>query len=235
MTMRKNVLVITEDMVLREKIKKEFQGNTIEIYHAISSETALKMYMMRTYCLVIMDIFIRESDGLELLKTIRHLKPVPILVLASKEDNKEKLRALKAGAACYFSPPYCWEECLVYANSLMDLYVDLQEKEVEGPLTFGTDLVIDLLGHQALLRGVNLKLTRLEFDLLYCLASHTGQVLSREQLYDLVWKGNNSYQVDEVVKAHIKALRRKLENSNIEYIKNVWGIGYQFLSELEEP
>lgn len=117
----------------------------------------------------------------------------------------------------------------------MNLYIDLQNHKPNATLTFGTDLVINPQSHQALLNGVNLQLTRIEFDLLYCLASHMGRVLSREQLYDLVWKEHSAYHVDEVVKAHIKALRRKLEKSNVEYIKNVWGIGYQFLMEIKEP
>lgn len=233
--MKRNILLIIENQETCKIWIDGFKNEDIELYNAVPVEDALDLYGKREYCIVIMEIFLKHIDGLELLTIIHRQRPVPILVLASKEDNKEKIRAIKAGANCYLTKPYCWEGCLAYANSLIDLYVDLQEKEEAGPLTFGTDLVIDPLGHQALLKGVNLKLTRIEFDLLYCLASHTGQILSREQLYDLVWKRHNSYQVDEVVKAHIKALRRKLENSNIEYIKNVWGIGYQFLSELKEP
>ena len=71
-------------------------------------------------------------------------------------------------------------------------------------------------------------MTRKEFDLLFWLASNPGKVFSRDQLYDRVWDDNSSFNVDEIVKAHIKTLRSKLSISEIEYIQNVWGVGYQF-------
>ena len=88
--------------------------------------------------------------------------------------------------------------------------------------------MIDPTGRQVSLNGAQLNLTRKEFDLLFCLASHAGQVLSREQLYQMVWDENSAYNVDETVKAHIKSLRKKLTPAGAEYIKNVWGIGYRF-------
>ena len=63
---------------------------------------------------------------------------------------------------------------------------------------------------------------------MFCLASSPGKVFTREQLYDCVWNEYAAYNVDDVVKAHIKALRQKLSKSEMEYIKNVWGVGYRF-------
>ncbi|MFR5632709.1 MAG: response regulator transcription factor [Monoglobales bacterium] len=233
--MKRNILLIIENQETYKIWVDGFKNQDIELYNAVPVEDALDLYEKREYCIVIMEIFLKHIDGLELLTIIRQKRSVPILVLASKEDNTEKIRAIKAGANCYLTEPYCWKECFAYANSLINLYMDIQKRSADKILTFGTDLVINPQSHQALLNGVNLQLTRIEFDLLYCLASHMGRVLSREQLYDLVWKEHSAYHVDEVVKAHIKALRRKLEKSNIEYIKNVWGIGYQFLLEIKEP
>ena len=73
-----------------------------------------------------------------------------------------------------------------------------------------------------------MELTRKEFDLLFCLARHPGQVLSREQLYNLVWTEDNAINVDDVIKTHIKTLRKKLSQADTEYIQNVWGVGYRF-------
>lgn len=98
-------------------------------------------------------------------------------------------------------------------------------------LAFGKNLVIDPQTRQVVLGGRELKLTPKEFDLLFCLASNPGQVFSREQLYAQIWDEYSAYNVDEVVKAQIKSLRRKLSDVGKEYIKNVWGIGYRFLDE----
>ena len=79
-----------------------------------------------------------------------------------------------------------------------------------------------------LLKGQSLELTKTEFDILFCLAKHPGQVLSREQIYDYVWNGDSAFNVDDVVKAHIKAIRKKLAAADTQYIQNVWGVGYRF-------
>lgn len=138
----------------------------------------------------------------------------------------------EAGAHAYMEKPYELEECLAQAEALMQLYVELADKEKRCyTLVFGKELMIDPLKRTATLRGEPLNLTKKEFELLFCLASHAGQVLSREQLYSQVWENDNTYDVNGLIKAHIKALRKKLTPANKEYIKNVWGIGYRFIDE----
>lgn len=172
---------------------------------------------------------------MELLKMLQLFKPIPILVLSSKPGSEDRIAVLKAGAHGYVKKPYDLEECLAHAQSLMELYAQLHTSESRYyTLAFGMDLIIDPVKHQATLKGEPLNLTRKEFDLLFHLASHAGQVLSREQLYNAVWKETTAYNVDEQVKAHIKALRRKLIPAGKEYIKNEWGVGYRFSPEEEE-
>ena len=96
-------------------------------------------------------------------------------------------------------------------------------------LAIGKDLVIDPLYRQTYLAGVELDLTRREFDLLYFLASNPGQVFSRAQLYRNVWCSDNDFAIDETVKTCIKALRRKLAPAGREYIQNLRGVGYRFV------
>lgn len=233
--MKKKVLIIDEDLSICKEIKYALQSETTDAYYALSVKQGFEMFTKQHFCLVIMDIILSETDGVELLQTIRQTKPVPILVLSSKADTNDKVSALRAGANAYLHKPYELEECLAHAQSLMKLYTDLHTTESRCyTLAFGMDLVIDPVRHQATLRGEPLNLTRKEFELLFTLASHVGQVLSREQLYSLVWKENSGYNVDELIKAHIKTLRKKLTPTGAEYIRNVWGIGYQFSPE-EQP
>ena len=105
------------------------------------------------------------------------------------------------------------------------------DTKLHHPLAFGTDLIIEPMKRLVFLKGQLVELSRKEFDLLYCLAKHPGQVLSREQLYSRVWDSDSAFNVDEVVKAHIKTLRKKLSASDIDYIKNIWGVGYRFQTE----
>ena len=95
-------------------------------------------------------------------------------------------------------------------------------------MTFGMELTIDPIHRQVVLKGKWLELTRKEFDVLYFLASHPGQVFTREQIYHNVWHNEADYNVDESVKSSIKALRKKLTQAPKEYIQKVRGVGYRF-------
>lgn len=230
--MKKRVLIIDDDLNVCRQIKYALQNATTDVYYAFSVVEGIRHFMEHDYCLVIMDIALSEADGQELLKIMRRAKTIPILVLSSKPGRETKLSAYQAGAHVYMEKPYELEECLAQAEALMDLYVNLKSPEERSyTLAFGMDLLIDPDSRIVTLNGEELNLTRKEFDLLFCLASHAGQVLSREQLYERIWNNENAYNIDESVKTHIKTLRKKLTGANREYIKNVWGIGYRFVSD----
>lgn len=233
--MKKKVLIIDDDLNTCKEIKYSLQSETTDAYYALSAADGFSQFAKHQFCLVIMDIQLSETDGLSLLEQFRKLKPMPILVLSAKNSREDRIGALRAGAVGYMEKPYELEECLAHAQSLIKLYSDIGSvSNRRYTLAFGMDLVIDPELHKATLKGESLDLTRKEFDLLFCLAEHAGQVLSREQLYGYVWNQDIQYNVDELVKAHIKALRRKLTPAGKEYIKNVWGIGYRFSPEDEE-
>ena len=209
--MNKKVLIIDDDLSTCKEIKYALQSETMDVHYALSAAEGFSLFAKHQFCLVIMDINLSQTDGMLLLEKMRKMNPIPILVLSSTNGTTDRIEALKAGAAGYMEKPYALEECLAHAQSLIQLYTDI------GPianrhytLAFGMDLMIDPDLHQATLKGIPLDLTRKEFDLLFCLAEHSGQVLSREQLYEYAWSQDTQYNVDELVKAHIKALRRKL-------------------------
>lgn len=230
--MKKKVLIIDDDLKSCRKLKYALQNDSTDVYYALSVKEAFVCFTKYSYCLVIMDILLTEIDGLNLLKTLRKAKTVPILVLSSRPDERDKISALMAGANGYLQKPYSLEECLAHAQSLMRLYMELHSEEQRCyTLVFGSDLIIDPIQRQVTLKGESLNLTRKEFDLLFCLASHAGQVLSRGQLYNQIWTAENTINVDDSVKNHIKRLRKKLSPSGKSYIRNVWGVGYRFYDD----
>ena len=169
------------------------------------------------------------ADDHNLLKTMRSAKSTPILILSSKNDNSHRIHALQAGAHAYMGQPYTHEECMAQAHALMQLYLDTAPRgDLCYTLAFGNDLIIDPSTRQVFLKGKEINFTRKEFDILFWLASNPGKVFTREQLYDHIWDDQSVYNVDDVVKYHIKTLRKKLTAFNAEYIKNVWGLGYRF-------
>lgn len=230
--MKKVILIIDDNLDDCRQIKYALQNEITDVYYALSVEDGIKQLTKKHFCLVIMDILLSEADGMELLSLIHQIKPIPILVLSSKPGSEERIAALKAGAHGYMEKPYELEECLAHAQSLMELYAQLHTSESRCyTLAFGMDLIIDPVKHQATLKGEPMNLTRKEFDLLFCLARHAGQVLTREQLYAHVWNQDGDFDVEEAVRSHIKALRKKLAPSGKIFVQTVWGVGYRFSPE----
>ena len=233
--MYKSILVISSDEREKYGIFSRLSSSTTAVYVTSTVQEAMPYLTDQRLCLVILDAEISQKDNHTLLKSIKKLKTTPILVLSSQPGHAQRLETLKAGAHAYMGTPYTMEECLAQAQSLMQIYVDSHpEKHTYFTLAFGDNLVIDPSTRQVFIKDKEIKFTRKEFDLLFWLASNPGQVFSREQLYDHVWDEDSVYNVDDVVKAHIKALRRKLSDTDVAYIKNVWGIGYRFQNEPED-
>lgn len=227
--MTKNVLIVNQNVDEANSIRGGLDSSTTTAVCAYTIGDALAAFRKMEFCLVILDAAMSASDDHNLLKAMRNSHTMPILVLSSHADHAERIHAFNAGAHAYMGKPYTDEECLAQAHTLMQLYIDLHpESKLCYTLAFGNDLVIDPTMRKVHLRGKELKMTRKEFDLLFWLASNPGKVFSRDQLYDRVWEDNASYNVDDIVKAHIKTLRSKLSASETEYIQNVWGVGYQF-------
>ena len=233
--MKNSIMIINTNIEAAKQIKANLSSAHTDIIIVSSMSEALENLVKVDFCLIILDAAISAEDDHQLLSAMRKSKTTPILILSSQSCHVERLKVFRAGAHAYIGEPYSLEECLAQAQALMQLYCELKpQQEVCYTLAIGKDLVVDPLARQVLLNGKDLRLTRKEFDLLFCLASNPGQVFSREQLYSHVWDEHAAYNVDEVVKAQIKTLRQKLSTTGNEYIKNVWGIGYRFHTEPDD-
>ena len=169
--------------------------NDVECVTSISD--AVNRFVSMDFTLVILDANMSMEDDHKLLKVMRQAKRTPILLLSSQADHTERLRALQAGAHAYMGQPYSLEECLAQAEALMQLYIEAHpDSNLCYTLVFGKDLVIDPSTRQVFLKGKELNFTRKEFDLLFCLASNAGRVISREQLYEQVWSEDTAYDVE---------------------------------------
>lgn len=232
--MNKNILIVNHDINEANSIKARLASPTTTVICAHTIRDALAAFDKMEFCLVILDAAMSASDDHNLLKAMRNSHTMPILVLSSHADSTEKIHAFNAGAHAYMGKPYSDEECLAQAHSLMQLYIDLHpESKLCYTLAFGNDLVIEPDTRRVKLQGRDLRLTKKEYDLLFWLASNPGKVFTCDQLYDRVWDEFAIGNVEEVIKYHIKSLRKKLTASSAEYIKNVWGVGYKFSNEVE--
>ncbi|MGN0322899.1 MAG: response regulator transcription factor [Oliverpabstia sp.] len=228
--MLQQILVIDDDPLAQNELRKELENDGAEVVCVSSVYEALQTFLNRELSLVILDVGLSECDGYRLLEVMQTAKPIPILALSSKSRKPYKgVDSAKCEDFLCAGKPYCLQDSLKLAQQAIHSCIACDaQSQYHYTLVCGKDLIINPDKREVLLKGHPLELTRKEFDLLFCLARHPGQVLSREQLYSQVWAEDKAINVDEVVKTHIKTIRKKLSQAGTEYIQNVWGVGYRF-------
>ncbi len=228
--MRKQILLVCDDFPFCRNLREAMQDDTTDIQYFLTASDALDHFMRRQYCLVIMDSHLKNIDSRNLLRVMHQSKPVPVLVLADVLSVEAEIEFFSLGATVCVSRPGELTHFIAQVQALIRLYIELEHPEKQGyGVSFGNELIISPVYHQVLLNGTYVKLTRKEFDVLYFLASHPGQVFTRGQIYNHVWHNDTDYNVDESVKSCIKSLRKKLVSASKDYIQNVHGVGYRFV------
>lgn len=227
--MKKRILVVGDRQGVCRPIQASMQNGLTDVCYVMSEFEALDVFAKSDCCLVIIDIEQFPINNIDILRTFRKEKPIPIIALATKLVPADRVALFQAGANAYWEKPLNLDVCVAQANSLIQLYLEQSESRVYRPLIFGTELIIDPTYRQVIISGTPLDLTRKEFDLLLCLARHPGQVWSRTQLYSQVWDDNLGVSGENAVKSHIGNLRRKLADMGKAYIQTSWGVGYKFV------
>ena len=189
-----------------------------------TSSEAIDLFLRYDYSLILLDA---DTDEKEIIKPLRAITSVPILALCSQNTSKERCALLMAGASACLTKPFDLQECAVQINALLNLYFATSEKRAVRTIAYGTDFVIDPEFRTVFLRGKYIKLSRREFDLLLFMASHDKQVFSRQQLYEQIWGYEPYSSVDDVVRACVKHLRKKLGPTGRDYVQTVRGVGYR--------
>ena len=177
------------------------------------------------------DSIIVESDELEtclrVCKDIRKRVQTPIIVLSENEGEWEKIKLFSAGIDDYIVKPYMQGELLARLQGHIERY-----KSLTRP--FGVikveDLEINSFSRRVYLNGIEVDLRLKEFEVLLYLAQHMNIVLTKEQIYQTVWKDNLADTFYNTVAVHVMKIRGKIEKDvdNPRYIETVWGVGYRF-------
>lgn len=224
--MIKNVLIIDDDEQFRRAIKYGLQDEDTSVYYAESVIEALQCLAKSDYALIIMDTQLTGADGIELLGVIRKAKlHVPIIIFTSGDDLDRKLMALEIGADMVLEKKTEPIEYLIgHARALMLR----SEERKSGRLSQKTDLTVNLPARTIRVNQTPIKLTKKEFDIFSYMAGNPGIVLTRNMIYETIWGWEEVYDVDDVIRYHIKLLRKKLSIAGRSYIETVHGVGYRF-------
>ena len=223
--MKNRILIIHNDPNICVEIQRSLSETAMIADITFSSSEAIDLFLRYDYSLILLDT---DTDGKEIIKPLRAITQVPILALCNQDDPKERCAILKVGASACLTKPIDLQECKAQVEALLNLYFATSEKKAVHTIACGTEFVIDPEYRTVFFKGKSIKLSRKESDLLFYLASHRLKVFSKQQLYEQVWEYDPYCSVDDVVRACIKQLRKKLGPTGRDYIQTVRGVGYRF-------
>ena len=226
------ILIIDDDKELCALLQKGIKTENMEADVVYSGYDGLSALARKDYLLIVLDVMMPGIDGFETLTKIRESSGIPILMLTSKNDSNSKVRGLRAGADDYLTKPFDMDEFIARVLSLIRRYTRLNAIREQKKLEY-EGLTIDLDNRTAIVHGQPIELPPKEFDILLYCAQNQGRILTKQQIYEEVWKEPYVYD-DGNIMALISKLRKKIEPDpgTPTYIQTVKGIGYRFNREV---
>ncbi len=220
-----HILVVEDEQRLAFLLRRVLMEERHTVDIANDGHTGLDLALSDTYDVVILDVMLPKLDGMEICRQMRaeHIM-TPVLMLTARGAVEDRVTGLNVGADDYLTKPFAMEELLARINALLrrrDRRFD------ETPQLSVGDLTLDLVRHEARRDGRLIELTAKEFALLEYLMRHPGQVLTRTQIVDAVWRYDLE-ALSNVVDIYIHYLREKIDQGfSHPVIKTVRGVGYK--------
>jgi two-component system KDP operon response regulator KdpE len=221
------VLVVDDEPQIVRGLRVMLTNAGYGVEEATTKKEALDAVSVRPPDAIVLDLVLPDGDGIEVCEDIRRWSQVPIVVLSAVGDERQKVRALDAGADDYVTKPFGSEELLARMRAV------LRRRSEEGDAAVRVgELEIDLADRAVRRNGEQLHLTPIEFDLLSKLAEHPGRLVTHRQLLQEVW-GPGYEDETHYLRVHFAHVRAKIESdpSNPRYVITEPGIGYRLRVE----
>jgi two-component system, OmpR family, KDP operon response regulator KdpE len=222
------VLVVDDEPQIVRGLRVVLRGAGYEVESAQTKSEALDVVAVRPPDAMVLDLVLPDGSGVEVCAEVRRWSALPIIVLSALGDEREKVKALDAGADDYVTKPFGTDELLARLRAVMRR---ASEDDAEPIVTVG-DVVIDLASRSVTKGGEEVHLTPIEFDLLRVLAQNLGKLVTHNQLLREVW--GLAYQTEtHYLRVHVAHIRAKIETdtSRPRYLVTEPGVGYR----LREP
>ncbi|HEV2460925.1 MAG TPA: response regulator transcription factor [Ktedonobacterales bacterium] len=220
-----HILVVEDEKRLAALLRRVLMEERHVVDLAHDGQVGRDLATSGTYDLVVLDLMLPGLDGMGVVQAMRQMRvQTPVLMLTARGALEDKVAGLKAGADDYLTKPFAMEELIARVEALLRRRT--RELDTSQRLQVG-DLTLDLVRHEARRGHRLIELTAKEFALLEYLMRHRGQVLTRAQITDRVWR----YDLDalsNVVDIYIHYLREKIDRGFAQpLIKTVRGVGYK--------
>ncbi|MFL5946509.1 MAG: response regulator [Gaiellaceae bacterium] len=220
------VLVVDDEPIVREVVVRYLRREGYETLEAADGSRARELLEQNEPSLVVLDLMLPGTDGLELCRWIRSRSDLPVIMLTARGEESDRIVGLELGADDYVTKPFSPRELAVRVRAVLRRVTAPSPRDEK--LSFD-GLEIDAGAREVTKRGEPLRLTAREFDVLYFLASNPRRVFSRDHLMERVWGYSTALDTGTVT-VHIRRLREKIEDdpSRPRFIETIWGVGYRF-------
>jgi DNA-binding response OmpR family regulator len=220
------VLVVDDEPIVRDVVVRYLRRDGFTTLEAGDGDSARRLIETGEPELVVLDVMLPGTDGLELCRWIRSRSELPVIMLTARGEEADRIVGLELGADDYVTKPFSPRELATRVKTVLRRSRGVTAQTEQ--LAFA-DVVLDGASREVTKSGAPVTLTAREFDLLWFLASHPRHVFSRDQLMDRVW--GHAVAVDTgTVTVHIRRLREKIELNPAQpaHLLTVWGVGYRF-------
>lgn len=220
------ILIVEDEKKIAEVVKAYLEREGLAVTTAETGEAAIRKIKER-FDLVILDLRLPDMDGEAVCKAVREVSDVPIVMLTAKSGEEDRVKGLGLGADDYVVKPFSVRELVARVHAHLRRARIGEKKEISFN---DRQLIINTQTRDVTKNDKPVTLTNVEFRLLLALAEKPGQVFSRLQLINVV-QGFDFEGFDRVVDAHIKNIRRKIEDDPgaPTFIKTIYGAGYKFI------
>ncbi|HSH04499.1 MAG TPA: response regulator transcription factor [Anaerolineae bacterium] len=229
-----NILVIDDDELVSRTIQRALKMYSYQVMVANGGAEGLQLARRHRPDLFILDVMMPGMTGYQVCRQIRGdplLQDLPILFLTARSKDEDKIEGFRAGADDYLTKPFNMEELQLRVKAILRRTVQNPEEQEETYEVEVKDVVLDCRSFEVTTPTRTVLLTNVQFDLLYHLMSNAGAVFTSQQLLQDVWDYPRDTGSPELVRAHIKNLREKIEDvpSKPTYIRTIQGHGYTFM------
>lgn len=227
-----NILVIDDEKEIAELVEIYLVSDGYRVFKASNAQEGFDILDKENIHLILLDIMMPGMDGLEMCKIIRETNNIPIIMLSAKSTDLDKIMGLGIGADDYVIKPFNPLELTARVKSQLRRYTKLNPNSAAHENSKNEisirGLVINKDNHKVLVYDEEIKLTPIEFDILYLLASNPGRVFSTDEIFERIWN-EKVYEANNTVMVHIRRLRGKMKEDERQnkIITTVWGVGYK--------
>ena len=225
----KKVLIIEDDKSIAEIEKDYLEMSGFETIAVEDGTEGLELAEKEKIDLVVLDLMLPGTDGIEILRRIGEKKSFPILVLSAKTDETDKIRALNLGADDYMTKPFSVGEFVARVKGHIKIYEKLSGNGKKTNVINIHNLTIDKDDRRVFVNGKELGFTQREYELLLFMAENPNRVFSKDMLFEKIW-GFDALSDTTTVTVHVSKIRDKIEAdpAKPQFIETVWGVGYRF-------